>query len=29
VEVDENLTPDTLVRVRLVTDGDRLIGVEP
>jgi threonylcarbamoyladenosine tRNA methylthiotransferase MtaB len=29
VEVDENLAPDTLVRVRLVMDGDRLIGVEP
>jgi threonylcarbamoyladenosine tRNA methylthiotransferase MtaB len=29
VEVDENLDPDTLVRVRLVMDGDRLIGVEP
>lgn len=28
VEVDERLAPDTLVRVRLVMDNDRLVGVE-
>jgi hypothetical protein len=28
VEVDERLVPDTLVRVRLVMDNDRLVGVE-